>query len=238
MKTTLLALASMFVAALFAACGGGGTTTTVRTIAPSESINVNTGAPELDAVARAALTKDDIQLAGLAGYSQVGCIVPEKQVGAPVAPPCRDNESDNTVVEVLPVTDECQAGYVRPEHVPDAFRSALGDDPKLLTVYKPKPAPNSFGAGFGAGAIIVFQTGQHDAEHSAGVAFHVKDGRVVWIESDCGNVFQLLTPERVATFMVNPGEAAVTAASTAAADLSTAVPVTPTPEVPADTPEG
>jgi len=187
------------------ACGGGPSSTTTRTVAPLPTVAVNTGAPELDTVARDAIARDDIQLAALAGYATVPCVAGDQAGGSVVAPTCRENEADGMPVEVLPQTLDCQPGYVRPEQVPDAFRAALGDTPKLVAVYTPKPDAQAFGSGFGAGSVVVLQSGTHDDGQVSGVALHIKDGRVVWIERDCTNVFELMTPARVDSYIVSPG---------------------------------
>jgi hypothetical protein len=193
------------LAVLVAACGGSGVKTVVRTapaaVAPSRTPVTLTGT-EVDQVLGAAIAVDDIELAGLAGYQRVSCKKGSAE-GSGEPPICRDNESDDTSVEVLP-SSACSDGWVRPEQAPDAFRFALQAKPELLAVAKPHIAPTVFGGGFGAEEVAIFRTGTHAEGQPSGVALHIKSGRVVWIEADCHNLFELVAPEKVDSFVFDP----------------------------------
>jgi hypothetical protein len=201
---TLAAVVAL--AALLAACGGGGTKTNTTASAgtprPEAGQAVISGDPAVDKLIAAALAGDDIGLAGLAGYTAVACKKDSAQhPGDP--PACRASEADAAKVEVLPASG-CDTGWVRPEEVPDAFRANLAGKLVLLAVLKPNVTPDTFGGGFGADTVIVFQTGAHSDGQAAGVALHARIGRVAWIEHDCHNVLELIAPVRVASFVVDP----------------------------------
>ena len=157
----------------------------------------------LDQTIGAALAADEIELAGLAGYSRVACKKDStERAGAP--PACRDNESDGAQVEVMP-SSGCDTGWVRPEQLPDAFRFNLSSQkPVLVSVYKPSTNPAEFGGGFGADAVAVFRTNKHAEGPDAGVALHIKGSRVVWIEADCRNLNELTAPPRVESIIFDP----------------------------------
>jgi hypothetical protein len=207
---------SALVLLLAAACGGGsGTTTTISTPRPQPQVtpNVVTGDGEIDSLIRLAMVSDDIQLASLAGYESLAC----KKEPAPgdLAPKCRDNEAEGKSVEVLP-SSGCDRTFVRPEQVPDAFRAVFpGKATDVVAAYRPKADALLYGGGFGNKQVIVFRTGLHPNGAAAGVALHVKDGRVVWIESDCDNLFALMVPERVDSFIVDPRDLGSPVAATA-----------------------
>ncbi len=222
--------AAVVLSALAAACGAGGdsgTKASVRTVpAPNTSKErtpvVLTGTPVLDQVIGAALAADDIELAGLAGYEKIACKRDStERTGAP--PACRDNESDGALVEALP-SSACDTGWIRPEQVPDAFRFNLpSEKPELVSVYKPRVDSSEFGGGFGTDFVAVFRTHKHAEGPDAGVALHIKGGRVVWIEADCRNLTELTAPQRVESVLFDPAFGAAPT-STSAAELATPTP--------------
>ena len=227
-KTVCSLAAAVVLSVLAAACGGGGssgTKTTVKTVPPNTSKErtpvVLTGTAVLDQVIGAALAADDIELAGLAGYERIACKKDStEKAGAP--PACRDNESDGAQVEVLP-SSACDTGWVRPEQLPDAFRFNLSSEkPVLVSVYKPRVNSAEFGGGFGSDAVAVFRTNKHVEGQDAGVALHIKGGRVVWIEADCRNLSELTAPARVESIVFDPAVGAIPA-------------TTPAPEQPSPT---
>lgn len=227
------ACAAILAAAFVAGCSGGsGTKTTVRTPPASQPTRVVvTGDPPVDQVIGAALVSDNIELAGLVGYQKIQC--KKDSPGRPGdPPPCRDTEADGTAVEVLPVTASCDGGWVRPEQVPDSFRLDLPEGkPVMLAVLKPKATPATFGGGFGADQTVVFRTGTHGDGSAMGVALHLRNGRVVWIEADCRNLLELIAPERVDAFIVDPNGTVTpstpTPAASPAAALASATPPAP-----------
>jgi hypothetical protein len=218
----VFALAALVLAVAAACGGGGGTTTNVRTVAagPNVTPNAVTGSGELDQLIVSAIGGDDIQLASLVGYQKLAC----KKAPAPgeLAPVCRESEDEGAVVEVLPVSG-CDRTLVRPEQVPDAFKTAFpGKDTEVLSAYRPKPDPNAYGGGFGAGQVIVLRTGTHQNGTPMGAALHVKEGRVVWLESDCDNLFALVDPARIESSILDlsgtPGNAPPSPTPVPAAD--------------------
>jgi hypothetical protein len=196
MRSTLV-LAVLGVLALAAvACGDSGTETTVRTpVAPSGQVS-NTGIPSLDYTINSALRADRIELAGLTGYQQIGCV--ETSQGAGSAPVCRESETPGEPVEVFPVL-QCELMWTRPEVVPDAYAQALGEAPSLFAVYRPVPQPLVLDADY----VAVFDTDPGDAQ--SGVALTLREGRVIALEYDCGNFAGLYAQEKVQEFVVEPG---------------------------------
>lgn len=198
-----IAVLSTVTLLVVAACGDDGTDTTTSTATPPEArptLAVSSGLPEVDQVLVAAIGKDDIELAALSGYQRVAC----GAVGSFLAPACRATDSVGDQVEVLPAS-ACEDGWVRPEEVPDAFRLALEPDtPKLLAVYRPVYADGTFGGGFGATVVAVFDTGSREDGTPKGVALHLKEGRVVRIEADCPDLSELLAPDRIGSFIIEP----------------------------------
>lgn len=156
--------------------------------------------PEVDQVLVAAIGKDDIELAALTGYQRMACAAESSFL----APACRPAEEVGTEIEVL-AASSCEDGWVRPEEVPDAFRLALEPDtPELLAVYRPAYAEGTFGGGFGATTVAVFDTGTRDDGTPKGVALHINEGRVVWIETDCPELSELLAADRIGEFIIEP----------------------------------
>ena len=183
-------------------CGDDGTDTTTSTSEPPEprpTLAVSSGMPEVDQVLVAAIGKDDIELAALTGYQTRPCAAE-----AGIDPTCRPGEDVGTEIEVL-AASSCDDGWVRPEEVPDAFRLALEPDtPELLAVYRPAYAEGTFGGGFSASTVAVFDTGERDDGTPKGVALHINNGRVVWLETDCPELSELLAPDRIAEFIIEP----------------------------------
>jgi hypothetical protein len=195
----VIALAAVFVAG----CGGSSTTKTERTVSAEPTHGTYTGDGATDQVITAALASKDIDLAGLVGYQKVACKKDSAQ--GPNPPACRDTEADGALVEVLPATTACANQWVRPEQVPDIFRADLPTGKPVLTaVAVPAPNPAAFGGGFGADQVAIFRTGAHPDGQPMGVALHIKDGRVVWIESDCANAQEFLGADRVASYIIDP----------------------------------
>jgi hypothetical protein len=226
-RTAACSLAAAVVLSLLAAaCGGGGSgpKTTVKTVAPSNTANpakertpvVLVGVPEPDFVIGAALAADDIELAGLAGYTKIACKKGSTEKGG--APPvCRDNENDGTEVEAMP-SSACDTGWVRPEQLPDAFRfNFASEKPVLVSVYKPRINQADFGGGFGADLVAVFRTNKHAEGQDAGFALHIQGGRVVWIEADCRALTELTAPPRVESIVFDPAVGTVPSATPAPA---------------------
>lgn len=229
MRIPARTLLTVAVAAVFlAGCGGGGTKKTDDPTAPAAEPTraVYTGDGAIDQVIAAALASDDIALAGLVGYQSVACTKDSPE--APGDPPrCRETEAEGALVEVLPATTGCNPTWVRPEQVPDIFRL---DFPKgktsLGAVARVRPDPAAFGGGFGATEMAIFATGQHADTQPMGVALHLKNGRVVWIEADCTSSLALLAPERIVSYILDPSG---TRTSSTPAPVGTPEPVNETP---------
>ena len=209
---TALALVAVFGLFLLA-CGGGKTTSTGQPVAGHAiERRANTGVPLLDQALDAALAADRIEMAGLTGYQRIACAAQ----GDAAHPQCRDNEAVGLAVEIFP-TEGCDGGWVRPEYLPDAYGAALeGKNPKLAAVYQPAAIDK-----YGAQYIAVIATGEHENGATSAVALHVKDGRIVGLESDCGDALRLLANERVATWVLRPNASAPEGATPAAGSPTT-----------------
>ena len=203
-RLALFAVAALACTIAVACSDDGGTTEVVVTrdpdTQPTSNIPVVTGMPDVDHLIDAALRKDDIELAGLTQYQQIPCTT----AAGPAGPECRDTESEGDVVEALPASS-CDDGWVRPENVPDAYRLALEPgEPKLLAVYRPAYAEDEFGGGHGGQVVAVFDTGLRDDGTPKGTALHMDPGKVVWLETDCLGLAQLLDPARAASYLIEP----------------------------------
>jgi hypothetical protein len=236
-RAAVLAVPVFTLALLASACSTGGSSPNTPTVAavvsptPSNTSPARTPIPGLPAglpelVVGAALDKDNIQLARLTFYQQIACKADQNPHVGGDPPVCRDNEPDGTSVIVLPAT-QCQGDWVRPEQVPDVYLAALRiEKPRLVAAYTPKLRPASFGGGFAADTVLVFQTGDAAAD---AVALHVKSGRVVWVQAACTSVADLIAPDDVDAFILEPTGIAARDA-TPATETPPAAPDEPTPD--------
>jgi hypothetical protein len=229
---TVLALVAVS-GLLLVACsgdGGGKTTPTAQpVVAHTIERRAHTGVPPLDQALDAALAPDRIEMAGLTGYQHVACAAQ----GDAAHPPCRDNEAAGLPVEIFP-TEGCAGGWVRPEYLPDAYAAALeGKDPKLAAVYQPTAGIDPYGAQY----IAVIATGEHENGATSAVALHVKNGRIIGLENDCGDAVRLFANARVAAWVLRPNasspEGATPAADSSAPPGSTPAPIIRPSSVPA-----
>ncbi len=194
-------------AALLVACGGGGDgSSSSHTVGPRTPENkVSTGIADLDQPLNTALSGDEIEMARLTGYQRVKC---SPFPGGDSPPPvCRSDEADGTPVEVFgAVKCDGKLTWVRPEDVPDTYRSSLGgDNVKLAGVFAPRPPAARFDSQY----VAVMTSGP-----PTGVAVYIHSGRIVALEDACGNVSRLLATDRVASFVIQPTPGAGTAAAT------------------------
>ncbi|HEY7801366.1 MAG TPA: hypothetical protein VIE40_01710 [Dehalococcoidia bacterium] len=226
--TKIAVLLTMLAAAAcaFGACGGSDTTTTTRavpttgTVAPVIEHKAHTGDASLDQVLDTALAQNQIEMARLTGYEKVPCA---KQADAQ-HPACRSDEKVGANVEVLPKLGCDSPTLVRPEDVPPVYGTALGgSNPTLTAVYQPASDVDAFGAQ----DIAVIATGKHDNGADKAVALHIKNGRIVAIEDDCGDALKLIDTSRVASWVVRPGASGPDTPTAAAATTSAST--TPTP---------
>jgi hypothetical protein len=179
----LLALAAA-MAATAVACGGGGNDGASNTPAPAGATSAPgpTGVYEVDHVIESAITGNVIELAALAGYQHVGC----QGAGNATAAQCYGGEAPGTQVEALAFSD-CDRRWVRPEHVAEQYKLVLpSGQVSLYAAYRANDTSNTFEGGFG-------------------VALHVKDGRVTWVEHECKGIFELIAGSRVKSMMIAPG---------------------------------
>lgn len=192
-------------ASLAVACGGdGGSSNNGGQPGGGQTSQGPTGLPEVDHLIQAARDANFIELAALAGYQKVGC----EGGGTASAPPCRSGESSGTKVEALAFSN-CDHSWIRTEQVTDQYRMLLpSGQVSLYAAYRPNDTSDTFEGGFGSTAVIVLSSGQ------SGVALHVKDGRVTWIEKECKGLDDLVAGSRVKSIIVAPGGKAVTPGAT------------------------
>jgi len=205
------------------ACGGGGSTSGPSAAVGTRGAGGPTGLPEVDHLIEAAQGGNIIELASLAGYQKVKCVTGEE--GA--SPKCRGNESAGTSVEVL-ASSGCQRGWVRPEQVSDTLRTLLpSGEVNLFAVYQPKDTSNSYDGGFGSQYVVVLSAAKRPDGTPTGVALHVNDGRVTWLEHECSEILELIATSRVKAFIIPPvASGATQAAGTPGAGVT---PTTTTP---------
>lgn len=186
-----------------AACSGGGKAKTAATVAPGDAPTQVTikipGTEPVVLVLNAANAGDAIELARLTGYSAKAC----STSGANGSPACRDEEKDGTDVQVLAAM-ACDRSWIRPESVPDAYKSALSEGAKLIALYKPKRGAGAVGADLSVEYVLVMQSGNRNDGTADGAALHIRDGRVVMIETPCAGFLQLINADRIDSYVVNP----------------------------------
>jgi hypothetical protein len=191
------------------ACNGGGGSKATPPPSGDPPTRVPIKVPGTEPVVlvlNAALAGDTIELARLTGYAEVAC---KKDVAGSGGPPaCRDNESDGQAVMVLARLD-CEGGWVRPEQVSDAYRAALNGPAKLLALFVPKPNPSAYGGNLGVQYVMVMQTGTRSDGTADGFALHIRDGRVLMLQTPCTGLLQLIDPATVSSYIVAPGSSAV-----------------------------
>ena len=206
-----LAAALLLTLALAAAgCSGGssGKKTPTATAAPQIKDVVHSGNASIDHTLDAALAPDSIELARLTGYQKVACAAQEDAEH----PACIGSEKPGDVVEAFPKSG-CQHGWVRPADLPPVYAAALdGKQPQLAGIYEPKAGVDAYGAD----SIGVILTGKHDDGTGAGVAVHIKAGRIVTLEDDCGAALKLLDQQRVAKWIIQPGQTGASGTTPAA----------------------
>jgi hypothetical protein len=187
-------LAGVVIMAL-AACNDSGTETTVRTPNSDDEPAISTGIGDVDHIVNTALAVEGVELAGLTGYQHIPCV--EESEGAASPPVCRETEEVGQEVEAYPVL-QCELAWMRPEVLTDVYLQALGDDPRLVTIYRPQARPLVLEADY----VAVFDTNTGDDR--AGVALSIQDGRIVQVEYDCNNFAGLYADEKVQEFVVAP----------------------------------
>jgi hypothetical protein len=101
--------------------------------------------------------------------------------------------------------------------VPDAYRLSLAPGPpKLVAAYTPRFTDSTFGGGFGATVVAVFDTGVKDTGLARGVALYINNGRTVWLRGDCRELDELLAPELVESYLIEPATRLATPTAVAA----------------------
>jgi hypothetical protein len=206
--TLLVAVALVAVALVAVACNGGGDDDDAATPAPNatggdpaatatvnELVPAPAGVPPL--VYDALVTKDVGALAGLTYYEEVACAAE----ASPEAPACRPDEDAGSEVAVFRRV-ACDAAWIRPEQVSDAYNVALGAaDVTLVAAYA--PAGDAFPLDREIITALVARSGD---DASASFLVGVDDGgRIAVLEYACDNNAEALyAADRVANFIVEP----------------------------------
>lgn len=214
MRVILIAAALFSFGALLGACGDDDTVVTTTTVASGDGGGnddpppVRTGIAELDTIIADALAGEQdayIEMAALTGYQRLNCVTGDSDE---FLPQCRDTDEPGAEVEALPVVG-CLPAWIRPEQVTDQYRQSLpAGETDLLAVYDPAPDTPVINGGFGATSVLVFSTGTNNDGNPRGTALHILDGRIVLVEPSCDNVSELLAPERVESYIIEPTPAA------------------------------
>jgi hypothetical protein len=191
-----LFLVLVVLVAVGAACDGSDTETTVRTPSgDNDAPRINTGISDLDYTVNAALRVDTLELAGLTGYQHIPCVAESQGAASP--PVCRENEELGMEVEGFPVL-QCELVWLRPEMMADTYGQALGESPRLVTIYRPADRDLVLDSEY----VAVFDTDPGDA--NAGIALSIDAGRSIQIEYDCNNFAGLYSDDKVDEFVVAP----------------------------------
>ena len=198
---SLSAVALVGGALLLMGCGGGkkADTTPAQGGPPSFVAKVK-GTEPVVLIANAALAGEYIELARLAGYSSIACTSGDESAEAPK---CRPAEDDGTKVDVVAFL-QCQGSWVRPELVTDLFKAALPDRSQVFALYVPKHTAGSFAAPLGAQYVLVLRSGSLGDGSPFGSALHVRDGRVVMVQTQCGQFLQLVDSTAVDSYLIDP----------------------------------
>jgi hypothetical protein len=216
MRVILIAAALLSFGTLLGACGGDDTVVTTTTVAPGDggggqdedAAPARTGIAELDRIIADAVAGEQdayIELAALTGYQRVNCVTGDS---SEFVPQCRDTDEPGAEVEALPVVG-CLPAWIRPEQVTDQYRESLpAGETDLLAVYEPAADTPVIRGGFGATSVLVFSTGTNSDGNPRGTALHIRDGRIVLVEPSCDNISELLAPERVEAYIIEPTPAA------------------------------
>lgn len=213
MRVIFIAATILSFGFLLGACGDDGTVVTTMTVAPGDGGDgdappVRTGVAELDTIIADAIAGEQdayIEMAALTGYQRVNCVTGDS---SEFVPQCRDTDEPGAEVEALPVVG-CLPAWIRPEQVTDQYRQSLpAGETDLLAVYDPAPDTPVINGGFGATSVLVFSTGTNSDGNPRGTALHIRDGRIVLVEPSCDNVSELLAPERVESYIIEPAPAA------------------------------
>ena len=208
MKHNMLKTIFMMVVVLLAACAPTGTSIQ-ETLPPTEPppaetqatglpqvhpLDTLTNTPEIDVIIRAVASDDPLELRNLFEYSKIACMT-VNALGGP--PPCRENEPEGTLVDVLPSLGP-EGSFLRQDEAGNfPGLNATG----LYAVYR-VPASAFSDENYPAGDYgIVYLTDQNIPE----VILQVTKGKIVRIDYVFGYPeFNTLLPEGVTDFVLEP----------------------------------
>jgi hypothetical protein len=208
MKSNILKTTFLLVAALLTACAPTATPmqetlppteppmseTQVTTLPQVHPLDKLTNIPEIDVIIRAVASGEPQELRNLFEYRQLGCWTPNA-LGGP--PPCRENEAEGTLVEVLPSLG-VEGSFLR--------KDEAGNFPglKATGLYAAYRVPDSAFSdeNYPAGDYgIVYLTDENIPE----VILQATDGKIVRIDYVFGYPeSNTLLPEGVTEFVLAP----------------------------------
>ena len=168
--------------------------TRVTTLPQVHPLDTPTNTAEIDVIIRAVASDDPQELRNLFEYSRIACMT-VNALGGP--PPCRENEPEGTLVEVLPSLGS-EGSFLRQDEVGNfPGLNATG----LYAVYR---VPDSVlsDENYPAGDYgIVYLTDENMPE----VILQVTNGKIVRIDYVFGYPeFNTLLPEGVTDFVLEP----------------------------------
>ena len=149
----------------------------------------------------AALASDHIELARQTGYTSVPCATDQNAQN--LGPLCRSGEDAGTRVDAV-AEFGCEGSWLRAESVPDAYLSVLVAPPKLYSIFVPKRIFGAFGAGLEGQYVVVMRAGTRPDGSPGGFALHIKDGRIVMLQTVCTSFEALTSPNLVDSIVVPP----------------------------------
>lgn len=168
--------------------------TQVTSLPQVHPLDTLTNTPEIDVIIRAVASDDPQELRNLFEYSKIACMT-VNALGGP--PPCRENEPEGTLVDVLPSLGP-EGSFLRQDEAGNfPGLSATG----LYAVYRVPDSAFSDG-NYPAGDYgIVYLTDENIPE----VILQVTKGKIVRIDYVFGYPeFNTLLPEGVTDFVLEP----------------------------------
>jgi len=142
-----------------------------------------TGVAEVDAVIRVVLSGDVEAMRGLIRYTQVPCKTDAEAAGT--SPECHPDETEGTLVDVLPV-DHCGQGpVVRADQIDWTLGTLLQPETSVYAVYGTRNTP-FFSPGQPPDEYVVVLSQNLTGQGVLGSELVVADGRVVGVSVACG----------------------------------------------------
>jgi hypothetical protein len=152
-----------------------------------------TGVAELDEVVEAALSGDVSLQREMISYSSLPCLTIEG-LGGP--PPCREGESEGTLVDVLPVIG-AEGGHLRREEM-QSWPGLI--ETELVAAYRLSDQVFA-DANYPAGEFGLLFSGEMAAE---AITVHVRDGGIVRIDHHMGASLEEIVQREAGEMILEP----------------------------------